>query len=69
MIIVIRDIRHSDLYKMAADMNIKIMRFTDVEKTGAARVSDTCPAAPHDVALICYSPMMATDQRPKVVKN
>ena len=44
-----------------------VFRFTDVEKIGAARVADTCPAAPHDTAIICYSPMMATDQRPKVV--
>ena len=53
--------------RLAADMNIKIVRFSDVEKAGAAHVPDTCPASPHKTAVICYSPMMASDQRPKGV--
>ena len=55
------------MFRLAADMNIKIVRFSDVEKAGAAHVPETSPASSHNTAVICYSPMMATDQRPKGV--
>ena len=67
VIVVIRDVRHSDIHRVASDLNIKIVRFTDVEKWGAARAQDTCPPVPDTTAVICYSPMMATDDRPKGV--
>ena len=65
MIISIREVRRADIQSLAAEHNVRIVRFSDVEKWGAGRPQDTRPPVPASPALICYSPMMAGDQRPK----
>ena len=72
MIISIREVRRADIQSLAAEHNVRIVRFSDVEKWGAGRPQDTRPQdtrppTPASPALICYSPMMAGDQRPKGV--
>ena len=65
MIISIREVRRADIQLLAAEHNVRIVRFSDVEKWGAGRPQDTRPPVPASPALISYSPMMAGDQRPK----
>ena len=45
---------------------IFIVRLAEVEKWGAARPRDTQLPGAASTAVICYSPMMAGDLRPKV---
>ena len=73
--------RHADIQQTAAELGIKIVRWgtviitiifivtvrlAEVEKWGAARPRDTQLPGAASTAVICYSPMMAGDLRPKV---
>ena len=52
---------------MAADLGVKIVRFSDLEKWGAGHNIEVTPPTPDSLAVICYSPMMTSDTRPKGV--
>ena len=64
-IVTIRDVRRTEVIKAASDLGVKIVRFSDIEKWGAGHNLDAAPPEPGHLAVICYSPMMSSDLRPK----
>ena len=66
-IVTIRDVRRAEVNKIAADLGVKIVRFSDLEKWGAGHNIEVTPPTPDSLAVICYSPMMTSDTRPKGV--
>ena len=66
-LVTIRDVRRSEVIQTAANLGVKIVRFSDIEKWGAGHKLEVAPPAPHNLAVICYSPMMSSDLRPKGV--
>ena len=63
--VTIRDVRRTEVIKAASDLGVKIVRFSDVEKCGAGHNMEAAPPEPGQLAVICYSPMMSSDLRPK----
>ena len=66
-IVTIRDVRRAEVNEIAAGLGVKIVRFSDLEKWGAGHKIEVLPPTPESLAVICYSPMMTSDLRPKGV--
>ena len=66
-IVTIRDVRRTEVIKAASDLGVSIVRFSDLEKWGAGHKIEVLPPTPESLAVICYSPMMTSDLRPKGV--
>ena len=66
-LVTIRDVRRPEVSKTAAGLGVKIVRFSDLEKWGAGHKIEVIPPTPESLAVICYSPMMTSDLRPKGV--
>ena len=64
-IVTIRDVRRTEVIRTASELGVKIVRFSDLEKCGAGRNLEAAPPEPGHLAVICYSPMMSSDLRPK----